>query len=78
MAEKVTLVIPYSEVTWGRVYLDCVIDDGVTKEDFIAGVKAGTIEPFAFAHEGEEWSADDSTDLDLMYQDMEVIENESD
>ncbi len=66
MAEKVTIVIPYSEVTWGRVYLDCVIDDGVTKEEFLAGVKDGSIDPFPFAWEGEEWCADDSDQLELM------------
>ncbi len=73
MAEKMCIVFPYSEVTWGKVYLDCIIDDGVTKEEFLAGVKDGSIDPFPFAWEGEEWTADDSSDLDLMTKEAEEL-----
>ena len=75
MANRITIKIPYSEVTYGRVYLDCIIDDDVTKEEFIAGVKAGTIDPFPFAWDGEEWSADDSDELDLVISETEVIDD---
>ncbi len=73
MAEKMCIVFPYSEVTWGKVYLDCIIDDGVTKEEFLAGVKDGSIDPFAFAWEGEHWSESGTDHTETLVNEAEEI-----
>ena len=74
MSERITIGIPYSEVTYGNVYLNCVIGDGITKEEFIAGVHAGTIDPLPFAREGEEWTAEESAGLEMVFRKAEVID----
>ena len=72
-ADRVELMIPYEETVTGRAYFTCYKDSDMSKADFVAGVKAGSIDPLAFAY-GEDWKEVDSDGARLFLRELEDLE----
>ena len=72
-ADRVELMIPYEETVTGRAYFTCYKDSDMSKADFVAGVKAGSIDPLAFAYD-ESWKEVDSDGTRLFLRELEDLE----
>ncbi len=76
MNEKFTIAIPYSEVVHGDIIMVVGPDYNVTKEEFIAGVKTGKIDPFPFVVGDEDWTCHDSDEQQISYEEVRYIEDD--
>ncbi len=74
MANTIKIEMPYEIVEEGFVVVECVMDDGITKEEFLAGVKDGSIYPFAFELEEAVWTLlNPGAGVDVTYEQAKEI-----
>ena len=76
MNEKFTIAIPYSEVISGDIIMLVGPDYNVTKEEFIAGVQSGRIDPFPFVIGDEEWTAENSDTQQISYEEVRIVKDD--
>jgi hypothetical protein len=69
----VRISIPYQNMVWGEVIIQCEKDSNVSNEAFIEGIQKGTINPWDFAVGNEEWLDYDSDDPQMSYEEAEEI-----
>lgn len=57
--DRIEVRIPYREITRGEAYFTLYKDGDMSKEEFLAGLRDGSIDPCAMAVE-EKWTEIDS------------------
>ncbi len=73
MNDKFYIAIPYSEVISGDIIMKVGPDYDVSREEFIHGVQTGKIDPFPFVIGDEEWTADNSDEQQISYEEVRII-----
>ena len=73
MNDKFTIAIPYSEVIEGEIIMLVGPDYNVTREEFILGVQTGKIDPFPFVVGDEEWTATNSDEQQISYEEVRIV-----
>ncbi len=76
MNEKFTIAIPYSEVIQGDIIMLVGPDYNVTREEFIAGVQSGKIDPFPFVIGDEEWTAEHADEQQISYEEVRIVQDD--
>jgi hypothetical protein len=69
----VRISIPYQNLVWGDVYLQCEKPSDMSREDFIEEIQKGIINPWDCSVGNEEWVDYDSDDPQMSYEEAEEI-----
>ena len=71
MTNRITIQIPYSELTWGTCYATVELKEGETAEQYLAKVRDGTAYILMDACD-EEWSTDGSDSQSFDFDEAEI------
>ena len=75
MNNKVTIRIPFSEVSWGSCYATVELKDGETAKQYLADVKSGKADILLDA-DIDEWTVDDSDNQSFDIDEAEIYHDD--
>ena len=69
---EISIAIPYTETAYGTVYVDIELPEGMSPQDYLEAVKTQDIDALDDAV-GEDWVAEDSSDVMVGVEGAEIV-----